>query len=245
MGLSGQSYNAAKAQFDSTCWTMVLQAARKHEPEQIRAMEELCRIYWYPVYAYIRRQGMEVADAEDCTQEFFQKLVTGAMMDSVERQKGQFRSFLLACCQHFVSNFRDHQRAVKRGGRISFLQIDVELAENLYRKEKTSDSPEHAFDRQWALALIKHCQRLLREDYSHAQKEPQYEKLAPYLLSPEASAPYIEMAQAMGTTSANVQVMLHRMRRRFRDILRREVGATLAEPGELKEEIRFLLSALE
>ena len=120
MGLSGESYNAAKAQFNTTHWTMVLQAARKCEPEQVRAMEDLCRIYWYPVYAFIRRQGLSVADAEDCAQEFFQKLITGTLMSAVSREKGQFRSYLLVCCRHFVSNFRDYHRAGKRGGRVSF-----------------------------------------------------------------------------------------------------------------------------
>jgi RNA polymerase sigma-70 factor (ECF subfamily) len=116
MGLSGESYNAAKAQFTVTHWTMVLQAGRRSEPAQVRAMEDLCRIYWYPVYAFIRRQGFAVEDAQDCTQEFFQKLVAGTMIDSVSPEKGRFRSYLLACCQHFVSNFRDRERALKRGG---------------------------------------------------------------------------------------------------------------------------------
>lgn len=245
MGLSGESYNAAKAQFNTTRWTMVLQAAREDEPEQRRALEELCRIYWYPVYAFIRRQGLLVADAEDCTQDFFQKLTTGTMMDAVSQEKGQFRSYLLACCRHFVSNFRDHQRAIKRGGQISFLQIDLEVAETSYQKENSAGSAEHAFDRQWAAALTRHCQKLLEEDYQRSRKEHQLTLLRPHLLDPNAHPPFQEIAQKLQTTPANVQVMLHRMRRKFRDILQREVLATLTDPAELKVEIRFLLSVLE
>jgi len=245
MGLSGESYNAARAQFNTTHWTMVLQAARKHEPEQIRAMEELCRIYWYPVYAFIRRQGFSVADAEDCTQEFFQKLVAGTMMETVAQERGQFRSFLLACCRHFASNFRDYQRAAKRGGGVSFLSIDIELAETLYRKEKISEPVERAFNNQWATALVNHCRRLLEEDYRAAAKSGQIDLLLPFLLNAETHLAYQEIAQKLQTSPANVQVMLHRMRRRFRDILRREVRATLADPSELKNEIRFLLSVLD
>src|SRR5277367_3334453 len=135
---------------------MVLQAARKREPEQVRAMEELCRIYWYPVYAFVRRQGFSVPDAQDCAQEFFQKLLAGTMIDSVSPGKGRFRSYLLACCQHFVSNFRDRQKALKRGGEVSFLSIDQELAETLYQKEEAAQSPEKSFDHAWAKALVKH-----------------------------------------------------------------------------------------
>ena len=245
MGISGESYNAARAQFNTTHWSMVLKAARKSEPEQMPAMEELCRIYWYPVYAFIRRQGFSVADAEDCAQEFFQKLFTGTMMGSVSRETGQFRSYLLACCKHFVSNFRDYHRAVKRGGRVSFLPIDVELAETLYRQEKISEPAERAFNHQWAVALINYCQRLLVDDYRAQDKGEQMDLLLPYLLSAETHPPYREIAQKLETSQANVQVMLHRMRRKFRDILQREVRATLADPREIKDEIRFLLSVLD
>jgi RNA polymerase sigma factor (sigma-70 family) len=224
---------------------MVLQAGRNNEPEQKRAMEELCRIYWYPVYAFIRRQGLLVSDAEDCAQEFFQKLIAGTMIEAVSREKGQFRSYLLACCKHFVSNFRDHQRAIKRGGQISFLQLDLELAETFYSKENGFDSAEHAFDRQWAVALSRHCQRLLEEDYQAAGKETQLTLLIPHLLDADAHPPFQEIAQKLETTPANVQVMLHRLRRKFRDILQREVRATLTDPAELKAEIRFLLSVLD
>jgi RNA polymerase sigma-70 factor (ECF subfamily) len=217
---------------------MVLAAGRGESPQAARALDELCRIYWYPLYAYVRRCGHEAREAEDLTQEFFARLLAKNYLADVQREKGKFRSFLLASLKHFLANEWDRARAQKRGGQHTHLSLDT--AETRYRAEPTDElSADKLLDRQWAIALLDQVLNRLGAETDAKQ----FDALKPFLTADKDAIPYGEVAGKLGTTEGAVKVAVHRLRKRYRQLLREEIAHTVAGPAEVEEEIRHLFAA--
>ena len=200
-------------------------------------------MYWYPLYAFVRRQGYGPDEAQDLTQAFFTRLLEKKYLRDYARERGRFRSFLLAALKHFLSNERDRARAQKRGGGVTLLPlVDViQDGENRYSLEPRSDlTPEKIFERQWARALLDHVLLRLQEEFVTAGKVDQFDRLKGFLMGDDAGIPYSELARDLETTENALKVSIHRMRRRFKDVLREEISHTVADPAEVQEEIRYL-----
>ena len=222
----------------------MLAAAHDSRPDARAALATLCQAYWYPLYAYVRRCGYESHDAEDLTQEFFARLLDKDGLASVDRGKGKFRSFLLASLRHFLANERDWARARKRGGGRTVLSFDRGEAETRYRLEPSHElTPEKDFDRQWALALLRQVLDSLEAEHVASGTERLFEGLKGFLTQAEGPCPYAEAARRLGMTEGAVKVAVHRLRRRYRQLLRDEIAQTVAGPKEVDEEIRHLFGA--
>jgi RNA polymerase sigma-70 factor (ECF subfamily) len=230
--------------FQTTRWSLVVAARERESPLAHQAMAELYRSYWYPLYAYVRRRGHDHDAAQDLTQEFFARLLERDGLATVDRKRGRFRSFLLAACQHFLANEFDRARALKRGGGTKTLSLDFRGADARYRLEPASTvTPERLFERRWALALLETVLNRLREEFQREAKAPLFEVLKVYLTG-DGARPYAEAAVDCGTTVAAVKVAVHRLRARYRELLRDEIGHTLVDPAAVDDEIRDLFSAL-
>ncbi|MBN2579006.1 MAG: sigma-70 family RNA polymerase sigma factor [Pirellulales bacterium] len=238
-------HNSSQSDFAATRWTLILSAARGTQtPIAATALAELCRIYWYPLYAFLRHRGHESHEAEDLTQEFFARLLAKDFLKGVEPQKGKFRSFLLASLKHFLSDQRDRARARKRGGGRKVVPLDGLDAESRYRLEPAHDlTPEKMFEKQWALALLDRVLSRLEAEQTADRKAEQFKTLKIFL-SGGRSETYAAVAERLGTTEGAVKTAVHRLRRRYRELLREEIAHTVASPEEIDEEIRSLLNCL-
>lgn len=230
--------------FPATRWSLVLAAKENASPDCRKALAELCRTYWYPLYAFVRRHGHTHEAAQDLTQEFITRLLEKGTFASVEPGRGRFRSFLLAACKHFLANEHDRATARKRGGGRAVLPLDFSDAEGRYGHEPAhAMTPERLFDRRWALALLDAVLVRLRREYETAGKGELFDRLKGHLTG-EGSRPHAEEAAALGMREGAVKVAAHRLRLRYRDLLRDEIGQTLADPAEVDDEIRALFAAL-
>lgn len=208
-------------------------------------MEELCRIYWFPLYAYVRRHGRSREDAEDLTQAFFAKLLEKNYLEGIRSDKGKFRAFLLVALKHFLANEWDHANRQKRGGGQRPLSLDWQDADTRYQIDPADNlSPDKLYDRAWATALLERVITRLRDENVAEGKSRQYEQLKIYLMAGKADIPYAQAAAALGLTEGAVRVVIHRMRRRYRELLRDEITQTLADPAQADEELRALFTAL-
>jgi len=234
------------ANFTPTHWSVVLAAAGRSDSTHARdALERLCRNYWLPIYAFVRRQGHGPHDAQDLTQEFFARLLERNYLAGVDRDKGRFRSFLLASVKHFLANEWDKAKAQKRGGGHVPISIDATVAENSFSLEPADAmTADKIFERRWALALLEQVLRRLREEYTRDGKEKQFEQLKATLTEASRSLPYAEIAARLGTSEGAVKVAVHRLRQRYRELLRAEIADTVAGAGEIDDEIRNLFAAL-
>jgi RNA polymerase sigma factor (sigma-70 family) len=231
--------------FATTEWSLVLAARDGHSQDAREALAELCGLYWYPLYAYVRRQGYGADEAEDLTQGFFARLVDKGFLDAVSPEKGRFRSFLLAACKHFLSNERDRARALKRGGGQRHLSIDFSSAEVRYQQEPFHTlTPEAVFERRWVLTLLERVLARLQEEFRAAGKLRLWEGLQRFLEGDRRDGSYRESAEALGMTPGAVKVAVHRLRRRYQQLLLAEVGRTLADPTDTEAELRYLSKAL-
>jgi RNA polymerase sigma-70 factor (ECF subfamily) len=229
--------------FHTTQWTLVFTAAADDENSR-PALEELCARYWFPVYVFIRRQGYDAAEAEDLTQGFYTKLIEKAYLAQVDRNRGKFRTFLLASVKHFLSNERDRVRAQKRGGGAAHKTLDLTGAEERYAGEQSGLlSPDEMFEKRCALSLLDAALRQLREEYVERDDLRHYDALAP-LLTGESPELYAKVADDLGMSRGALRVALHRMRGRFRTIVREHVSALVAAPDQVDEEIRHLMNAV-
>lgn len=225
----------------------MLAAARGSvSPCAAEAMAELCRVYWYPLYAYVRRRGYDVHEAEDLTQEFFLRLLAKNYLAAADREKGKFRAFLLASLKHFLANEWDRAEAQKRGGGQVILGLDTLSAESRYRLEPWHDlTPEKLFERQWALTVLDQVLgRLGAESHVLDGRQAVFDRLKQFLTGSHRSASYAEVAAELEMTEGAVKVAVHRLRRRYRQLLRDEIAQTVAGPEEIDDEIRYLLSCL-
>jgi RNA polymerase sigma factor (sigma-70 family) len=230
--------------FAATRWTVVLTAGHGSSPQAGRALEELCRTYWYPLYAYVRRRGHNPQEAEDLTQEFFARLLARNYLADVDREKGKFRSFLLASLKHFLANEWDRAQAQKRGGGQPHLSLDIQSAETRYRSEPADElTPEKLLERQWALALLDQVLARLQAEFVADGKEKQFDELKVWLTEGTGATSYAAVAARLGTTEGAAKAAVHRLRRRYRELLREEISHTVATPAEIEEEIRHLFAA--
>jgi RNA polymerase sigma-70 factor (ECF subfamily) len=233
------------AQFVSTHWSIVLAAGESRNPESDRALEELCRTYWYPLYAFLRRRGYEAPDAQDFTQAFFLSLLERKSLRQVAPAKGKFRSFLLASLIHFLANESARAHRLKRGGGQELLSLDLASAESRYAGEPADPStPEKIYERHWALALLKQTLDHLCREYEAAGKGVLFEQLQGSLTGEKNLPPYAELAIRLGMTEGAIKVAVHRLRQRYRELLRAEIAQTVASPAEIDDEIRCLFAAL-
>ncbi len=231
--------------FATTHWSVVLSATDSSGPDAQEALEKLCRTYWFPLYTYVRRQGFAAHDAQDLTQEFFARLLAKHYLRQVQVEKGRFRSFLLASLKHFLLNESDRACTRKRGGHLTFLSWDdLEVT----RCDQTPLAPElpadQAYDRQWALTLLEQVFARLLEDCAAAGKAKLFDALKGYLSGSKSDASYGEVAAQLNMTAGSVQVAVHRLRRRYGELLRGEIAQTMSRPEEIDEEIRHLFAAL-
>jgi RNA polymerase sigma-70 factor (ECF subfamily) len=231
--------------FMTTRWSLVLAAGQATNARSAEALASLCEMYWYPVYAFIRRQGYRAEEGTELAQEFFARVLEKNYLHDVDPTRGRFRAFLCASIRHFLSNERDRARTLKRGGLRPPISLDVEVAEGRYQLEPRDDlTPERLFDRRWALAVIERALLRLREEQASAGKLEAFDRLTGYLTGDDAAQPYAAVAKALGTTEGAVKVAVHRLRRRFRDALVEEIAETVSSPAEINAEIEYLLKAV-
>jgi RNA polymerase sigma factor (sigma-70 family) len=231
--------------FAATRWTVVMTAARGSDPSCAAvALTELCRTYWYPLYAFLRRRGHEMHEAEDLTQAFFTNLLARDFLANIDQQKGMFRSFLLASLKHFLSDERDRASAQKRGGGQPTISLDGLDAESRYQLEPATDlSPEKIYEKQWALSVLERVLSRLNDESIAAGKQALFEALQKTLIDSQADR-YADIAQELGMTEGAIKSAAHRIRRRYRAILIEEISQTVADPGLVDDEIRYLMSCL-
>lgn len=224
---------------------MVLTAGHSDSTHARDALTKLCQTYWQPLYAYVRRQGHSPHDAEDLTQAFFARLLEKKWIGSADREKGRFRSFLLTAMKRFLADEWDKARAQKRGGGVPLLPLQFETAETrLSREPADCVTPEQSFERRWALTLLDEVTKRLRTEYEQEGKAELFSELSPCLVGDRASLPYAELAKKLATSEGAVKSAVHRLRQRYRQLLRDEIAQTVAEPGEVDEELRHLFTAL-
>jgi RNA polymerase sigma-70 factor (ECF subfamily) len=237
--------SAGGGRFTTTEWSLVLAAAGRDDVRGREALGRLCQVYWYPLYAFVRRQGHGPQDAQDMTQEFFLRLLEKDYLGDVDRLKGKFRSFLLAALKHFLSKQRARDRTLKRGGGRALLPLDTLSAEDRYRREpEVNATPERLFERRWALTLLDRVLTRLSEEYDTTGKRAVFAQLQGCLTGGRDSPPYAELAVKLGMTEGAVKVAVHRLRQRYRGVLRDEIAQTVADPAEINDEIRQLFAAL-
>jgi len=230
--------------FVTTQWSVVLTAGRSDTPSAQVALEKLCRAYWYPLYAYVRRLGRSVEDAQDLTQEFFARLLERNWVGTARREKGRFRSFLLTGMDRFLWDEWDKARAQKRGGgKVTFLNL--EAAETKFGEQSAGNlSPDKAFERQWAVTLLEQVYERLAEEYLQAGKAKWFEALRGCLVRGGGTARYAELAEGLGMSEGAVKVAVHRLRHRYRELLRETIAETVSGPEEVEDELRYLLRTL-
>ncbi len=231
------------AHFTATRWTLVLSAARD-AAQTSPALAELCAIYWYPLYAFVRRRGYDAHEAEDLTQEFFARLLAKPGLAEVGPEKGRFRSFLLAAVKHFLANEYDRRQAQKRGGGQTVIALDALAADSRWRLEPVDQlTPERLFERRWALAVLDQVLRQLEAELTSAGKGRLFAVLKGTLTETEA-ATHAALGAQLGLSPGAVKVAIHRLRRRYRQLLHDAIAHTVADPAEIEEEIRYLMRCL-
>jgi RNA polymerase sigma factor (sigma-70 family) len=235
----------AAGRFQTTSWSMVIAAAEQPAESAEAALAKLCQLYWYPVYAFARRRGNSEDDARDLTQAFFSRVLEKNYLKAADPARGRFRSFLLAAVRHFLANEWNREQAGKRGGGVLTIALDRETAEGRYCLEPaTRETPEKVYERQWAQTLLDQVMASLREEYASGGRLDQFERLEPFLTA-TGGLPYTELARQWGNSEGAVKVAVHRIRKKYRMLLRQKIAETVASPAEIDDEIRFLLAALE
>jgi len=235
---------SAPARFATTHWSVIVAAQDGASPQAQEALSSLCAAYWYPLYVFIRRQGYAAEQAQDLTQEFFARLLERDFLGSVDPAKGRFRAFLLAACKHFLANERDRERAQKRGGGMTILPLDWDRAEGRYSLEPAHvQTPEKLFERRWALTLLDSVLARLREEFAGKGKAEVFESLRVFLLGEGRSVPYTQIADELGMSLSAVKVAVHRLRQRYRELLRDEIAKTVVDVEQIDDEIRALFAA--
>ncbi len=231
--------------FSTTHWSVVLAAGRTNQPQSAAALEQLCRTYWYPIYAYLRRRGFAEHDAQDLTQGFFAQLLERRSIQGVEPAKGKFRSFLLASLNYYVADERDRAHAQKRGGGREVLPLHAQEAEQRYRLEAVDErSPEKIFEYRWAMTLLDQVLSRLSEEFARAGKSHLFNCLQPFLVAGAREKRYAEAAPELGMSEEALKKAVQRMRRRYHQLFREEIAHTVAGPDEVEEELRNLRAIL-
>ena len=231
--------------FATTHWTVVLAAGRRSTPQADHALEELCRTYWYPLYAYVRRRGHSKEDAEDLTQGFFARFLERNYLEGLSGEKGRFRAFLLAALKHYLANEHDRAGRQKRGGGVAPLSLDWQEADTRYQIDPADQfSPDKLYDRAWAMMLLEQVIARLRDECAAGGKAGVFEQLRPFLMVGKSDIPYAQAAAALGWNEGAARVAVHRLRKRYRELLRETIAQTLSDPAQIEEELRALFCAV-
>ncbi len=231
--------------FVTTHWSVVLTAGQSDTTEASAALAKLCQTYWYPLYAYARRRGHSAHDAQDLTQSFLVRLLERHWVSSADRERGRFRTFLLTAMDHFLADEWDKSRAQKRGGLATHLPLQLDSAETRYGHEPADNStPEQCFERRWALTLLDTVLQRLRKEYEDEGKAELFAALHSTLAGGREQQPYAELANQLAMKEGAVKVAVHRLRKRYRQLLRREIAETMAEGEEVDDELRHLFAVL-
>ena len=234
-------------QFRTTHWSVVLLSAQSQVSGSRKALADLCQLYWYPLYAFVRRRGYSAEDAQDLTQGFFLSLLERKSLRQVGPEKGRFRSFLLASLKNYLFNAFDRENSIKRGGQIEFVTLDFESGEERYREDAgDSLTAEKIFDARWAMTLLDHAMARLRKEYALQGKTAIMDALRPFLdpINCKRLPSYEEVAVKLLVSLGGVKTLIHRLRKRYNEFLREEVARTLTDPEAVDEEIHALCAAL-
>jgi RNA polymerase sigma factor (sigma-70 family) len=233
--------------FAPTRWTLVLRA-RGESPEAQKALSELCEAYYQPVFRFLRRGCRDEDTARELTQEFFARLLSRHVLDSAEPGRGRFRSFLLGVVKHFLSDLRDHDHAAKRGGGQAPISISAgtagETTTEVQIPDPTGPPPDSAFDQDWAATLVDRAVQVLASESVSGGKQEQFTTLKPWLLGEVPSLSQAEAARQLGMSEGAVKVAIHRLRKRFRELVKTEIGQTVGDPAQVQDELRYLIEVL-
>ena len=230
--------------FATAQWTVVLAAGNRSTPQSDSALEQLCQTYWFALYAYVRRRGHTKEDAEDMTQAFFARFLAKNYLDGLSAERGRFRAFLLASLKHFLANEWDKSQRQKRGGGVTPLSLDWQNADTQFQVAAVNEpAPDKAFDREWALALLARVIERLQAEYAADGKAKLFEQLKIFLTAGKGELSHAEAAQSLDMDETAVRVAVHRLRKRYRQLLRDEIAQTLADAADVDEEMRALFGA--
>lgn len=239
------SSSEAPRMFPHTRWSLVLAATRKNAPESAAALEALCRAYWYPLYAYVRRCGQSPHDAQDLTQEFFCRLLEKNWLDAADREKGKLRTFLIVALKNFMSKQWRRASSQRRGGGQSQVPFDTEFAESRYAADHSVKlAADETFDKEWAVTLLDLTVNRLHAEFAVAGKHGDFEAIKGCLMAVHGAIDYVTVASRLGLNEGAARVAVHRLRKRFREIYREEISQTLADGADLDGELRYLAAAL-
>jgi RNA polymerase sigma-70 factor (ECF subfamily) len=242
---AGEGPGVRPGVFATTHWSVVLAAKRGDSTAASAALESLCGTYWFPLYAHVRRVGHDPESARDLTQTFFADLLGRDFLRNVAPEKGRFRSFLLACLNHFLADERDRAQTAKRGGGQSPISLDVDLAERRYRDEPVDElTPQIAYERRWATTLLARAQTRLAAEYATAGKTDLLQRLEEFPLGERGESSFRDSAVRLGMSEGALKSAVHRMRRRYRELVREEVAHTVNDPAEIEAEIRHLIAVV-
>jgi RNA polymerase sigma-70 factor (ECF subfamily) len=233
------------AAFDTTHWSVVLAAGQADSPRSAEALEELCRAYWYPLYAFVRRKGYSPEDAQDLTQAFFERLLEKHYLRDVLAERGRFRTFLLACLGYFLANERDRTQALKRGGGLVILTLDPTVLEGRYCSDVgVQDPPERHFDRLWAEAVMDRALTRLEDEFGAAGKAVQFDALAEFVSRSPDHGEYTRVGERLSLSSHAVAMAVARLRDRYRTLVRAEVADTVHSAADLETELHYLVELI-
>jgi DNA-directed RNA polymerase specialized sigma24 family protein len=229
----------------TTHWSVVLAAGNTESPQASEALEKLCQAYWYPLYAYVRRKGYSTEDAQDLTQEFFARLLARNYLTVADRNKGKFRSFLLGSLEHFLAREWTKAHAQKRGGGRSNFSLNQRDAENRYLLEPAHAlTAEKIFDRRWATTLLDQAMARLRDECISNDKGDLFRKVECLLSGEKSETSYAQLAAELNMSEGAIKMAVHRLRRRYGELIRAEIAQTVSTPEEADEELEFLFSVL-
>ena len=231
-----------RAVFHTTRWSVVLAAQGKSNKDARQALEALCKQYWAPLYAYVRHRGHAEHDAQDLTQAFFARLLEKDWLATAESERGRFRTFLLMALKRFLANEWDRSQTLKRGGSTRIVSLDA--VEPVSLPDLKAMSVESLYERRWALALLESVMRRLRDEHEAADRLAEYERLKPCLTAQRGGIDYEALAAALNVQSVSARSSVHRLRKRFRELFRDEVAGTVADPGDVDDEMRAVIAAL-
>ena len=227
--------------FVTTRWSVVIAAGHADSSQARDALENLCRTYWYPLYAYVRRLGHKSEDAEDLVQSFFAQCLAKKYLSAANRTRGRFRSFLLIALKRFLANEWDKTRTQKRGGAQAFISLDGLEPERRYALEPADRlSADKLFERRWALTLLERVLQRLEAEQNATGKHDLFQCLKPFLVAGGSGTPYAELARKLDMSEAAIKVSVHRLRARYRKLLEEEIAHTVSSADEIEDERRYL-----
>jgi len=245
--LSNPTSHPASPNFAATRWTLILRA-RGETPEARVALGELCEGYYQPVLRFLRREGRDEDAARELTQEFFARILGDGGFDQADPGRGRFRSYLLGALKHFLADQRKHEQRLKRGGGIAPESLDAPPTDGDHEPLQVADpstpAPETFFDREWALAVMARALEALEKEFTSVGKPDQFDALKPWLMGEAPSMSQADAARRLSLSEGAVKVVIHRLRKRFRDVVRAEIAQTLRDPSLVDEELGHLIEAL-